>query len=85
NHLRSLNLGNISGPARVALGDIDGDGKLDLVVGLATTGATSRARVYDATTLAEMFATENRFNLWNYTGGLFVAALSRARGGIVPF
>jgi len=78
--LRSLTVaGSTSGPARVALGDIDGDGKLDLVVGLVVSGTASKARVYDATTLQEMFAGESRFTFGGgYTAGLFAAALNQA-------
>ena len=64
--------------------DFSGDGRLDLVVGQALTGQASKARVYDALTLNEMFASENRFSYGGgYTGGLFVAALAK-RGNISP-
>lgn len=75
--------GTTTGPARVAIGDINGDGKLDLVVGIASSGAASRARIYDALTLSEMFGT-TLFNYGGgYTGGVFVAALPKAKSGVV--
>ncbi|HQR42952.1 MAG TPA: VCBS repeat-containing protein, partial [Gemmatales bacterium] len=75
--------GTTTGPARVAIGDINGDGKLDLVVGIATSGTASRARVYDALTLSEMFGT-TLFNYGGgYPGGVFVAALPKAKSGVV--
>jgi hypothetical protein len=80
--LRSLTLTGqgLSGPARVALGDINGDGRLDLVVGQAISGGT-KARVYDALTLSEMFAGQNLFTFGGgYNQGLFVASLARVTG-----
>lgn len=77
---RSLTLADdTNGPVRVSVGDIDGNGSLDLVVGMAIkNNVASRARVYDAVTLAELFTGENRFNLGStYTGGLFVASLGK--------
>jgi hypothetical protein len=81
--LRSLTLTGtgLSGPARVAVGDINGDGRLDLVVGQANSGG-SKARVYDAITLTEMFAGQNLFTFGGgYNQGLFVASLARITGG----
>jgi VCBS repeat-containing protein len=82
--LRSLTLTGpgLSGPARVALGDINGDGRLDLVVGQANAGG-SKARVYDAVTLSEMFAGLSLFTYGGgYNQGLFVASLSNPSGAI---
>jgi hypothetical protein len=77
--LRNLTVaGSTTGAARVALGDINGDGQLDLVVGLAVSGAASKARVYDAVTMQEMLGGSNNFTYGNgYTGALFTAALNK--------
>ncbi|MBL8821153.1 MAG: tandem-95 repeat protein [Planctomycetia bacterium] len=82
---RNLTIANTTGPARVAVGDINGDGVLDIVVGIANsnTSLNSRARIYDATTLLEMFGTSD-FNYGNdFKGGLFTAALAK-KGLVVP-
>jgi hypothetical protein len=67
-----------SAPVRVALGDINDDDRLDVVVGGQMSGFASRGRVYDATTLAEM--TLNPGNLTfgdGYNDALFVAAFNK--------
>lgn len=66
---------NATATPRVAVVDVNGDGKLDLVVG-AVTGAASKARAYDAATLTEMLGTNLTYGN-NYTGGLFVGGLGR--------
>lgn len=68
--------GNTSGPARVAIADVNGDGKLDLVVGITTPGSLSKARVYDYTTLSEMLTSNVTYGD-NYTAGLFTTSLGR--------
>lgn len=68
--------GSTSGPARVAVADVNGDGTLDLVVGITTPGSLSKARVYDYATLAEMLTSKVAYGD-NYTAGLFTTALGR--------
>lgn len=67
--------GSTTGPARVAVGDVNGDGVLDLLVGIST-GSASRARAYDAATLSEMLGTSYVYG-GGYNGGLFTAALGK--------
>lgn len=79
--IRSLTIAGTNGVARVALGDINGDGKLDLVVGITSANAVSKARVYDATTLLEMFVNEDKFNYGGgYNNALYPAAFSTVGG-----
>ena len=68
--------GSTSGAARVAVGDVNGDGVLDLLVGITTPSTVSRARAYDAATLSEMLGTSYTYGN-GYNGGLFTAALGK--------
>lgn len=63
---------NFGGGVRVAAGDLDGDGRADVVAG-AGTGGGGRVRIFSGSdtsqTLADFFAYSA-----NYQGGVFVAA-----------
>lgn len=70
-------LPGFTGSLRPAVGDVDGDGRLDLILG-AGAGTAAKARFYDAITLNEMFPGGlDPFS--PFAGGLFVAGLRTGR------
>lgn len=67
-----------TGGVRVAVGDVNGDGKMDLIAAPASAGlgVPSRVRFYDATTLSEMLGSAlTPFS--GYGGGLFVGGFRK--------
>jgi hypothetical protein len=64
-----------AGGARVAAGDISGDGTPDIIVG-AGPGAGPHVRVFDGTTGVQLDGFHGSFFAYhpNFTGGVFVAA-----------
>jgi hypothetical protein len=65
-----------SGGVRVSVGDLNGDGRLDLLFGTGT-GLVNRVRPMDYATLADLYA--NSFNPFGpaFSGGLHLAGLRR--------
>src|SRR5205814_27128 len=59
-----------TGGVRVATGDVNGDGKADIITG-AGAGGGPHVRVFNATNLAELFSFFAFAS--SYTGGVFVA------------
>ncbi len=63
---------NFNGPVRVALGDLNGDGTPDLIIGTGPGGG-SQIRILDGRLFTDLVPTFSVFES-SFTGGVFVAA-----------